>query len=304
MKIVLSLFLCMCLCLLTTNRGLSQSAKISNFERDIAPILQDKCLSCHQEGKAKNGFVVSDRDAVLGYLEPGSSATSSLWTDYLTQPSRAESKDSLVMPPDGPMNPSQLAMIKLWIDEGADWPVGVVLGPQVKRDPMPTSDFSFAGKAFRAIGYFHPAMVHFPIALFLVGGVCAFLSYFLGSRCQTTAFQCVAVAAVSSVITAVMGWSFAETQGYPAWDKMIATNATHEETNLFFHRWLGTLIAVLGIACVLVGLMARRYKSNGLSHAWRLGAIVLAALVAIVGHQGGELVYGDLLDKAMEQFRK
>ena len=179
MKIVLSLFLCMCLCLLTANRGLSQSAKISNFERDIAPILQDKCLSCHHEGKAKNGFVVSDRDAVLGYLEPGSSATSSLWTDYLTQPSRAESKDSLVMPPDGPMNPSQLAMIKLWIDEGADWPVGVVLGPQVKRDPMPTSDFSFAGKAFRAIGYFHPAMVHFPIALFLVGGVCAFLSYFL-----------------------------------------------------------------------------------------------------------------------------
>ena len=304
MKIVLRLFLCFCLCLLISDRGFGQSAKISNFERDIAPILQDKCVSCHEGEKARNGFVLSDRDAVLGYLEPGNSGSSTLWTDYLIQPSRAESADSLVMPPDGPMNPSQLAMLKLWIDEGADWPVGVTIGGQVKKEAKPTDDSSFAGKVFRAIGYFHPAMVHFPIALFLVGGLCAFLSYFLGPRCQTTAFQCVAVAAVSSVITAIMGWSFADTQGYPAWDKMIPANATHQETNLFFHRWLGTLTAVLGIACVLIGLMARRYKSNGLGHTWRFGAIVLAALVAIVGHQGGELVYGDLLDKAMEQFRK
>ncbi len=304
MKIVLSLFLCLCSCLLIAERGFSQSAKISNFERDIAPILQDKCVSCHEGEKARNGFVLSDRDALLGYLEPGNSGSSTLWTDYLTQPSRTELADSLVMPPDGPLNPSQLAMIKLWIDEGADWPVGVPLGGEVKKDAKSANDSSFAGKVFRAIGYLHPAMVHFPIALFLVGGLCAFLSYFLGPRCQTTAFQCVAVAAVSSVITAIMGWSFAETQGYAAWDKMISTNATHQETNLFFHRWLGTLTALLGIACVLIGLMARRYKSNGLGHTWRIGAIVLAALVAMVGHQGGELVYGDLLDKAMEQFRK
>ena len=299
-----SALLCLCMFLLSANYSFCQSDKISNFERDIAPILLDKCVSCHEGDKAKNGFVVSDRDALLGYLAPGNSAESSLWTDYLVQPSRAESKESLVMPPDGPLNPSQLAMVKLWIDEGADWPVGFLLTSKDEKEEKPAGNISFTTKAFKAIGYFHPAMVHFPIALFLVGGVCAFLSYFLGPRCQTTAFQCVAVAAVSCVITVIMGWSFADTRGYPAWDKMLATNATHDETNLFFHRWLGTLTAVVGIVCVVVGLMARRYKSNKLSHAWRIGAIVLAALVGLVGHQGGELVYGDIFDKALEQLRK
>ena len=286
------------------NDGFGQSAKITNFERDIAPILRDQCVSCHEGDKAKNGFVIADRETLIGYLEPGNSASSSLWTDYLTQPSRLESKESLVMPPDGPLNPSQLAIFKLWIDEGADWPEGVLLTSKEQKEEKPVGTAPLATKAFKALGYFHPAMVHFPIALFLVGGVCAFLSYFLGPRCQTTAFQCVAVAAVSSVVTAIMGWSFAETQGYPAWDKMLATNATHDETNLFFHRWLGTLTAVLGIVCVAIGLIARRNKSNKLSHTWRVGAMVLAALVGLVGHQGGELVYGDIFDKALEQLRK
>ena len=287
----------------------SDPATITDFDRDIAPLLRDKCVSCHEGEKAKNGFIVGDRDALMGFVEPGNAASSSLWTDYLHQPSRDQLADSLVMPPDGgPLNAAQLAIIKLWIDEGAIWPEGMFVGSQ-EKEPLTiqipgTISISMPMKLFRAIGYFHPAMVHFPIALFFVGGACAFLSYFLGPRCQTTAFQCVALAAATSILTVIMGWSFAQTKGYPAWYEMLAVDATHDQENLFYHRWIGTFTAVFGLGCVLLGLIARRYKSDNLNHAWRIGAILLAALVGIVGHQGGELVYGDIFDKAMEQLRK
>ncbi len=308
MKFNLSFLLVLCFFYSAAPRGYCQTEprKIIDFARDIAPVLRDKCVSCHQGEKAKNGFIIADRDALLGFVEPGDAASSSLWTDYLAQPSRDKVTDSLVMPPDGPLNASQLAIFKLWIDEGANWQIESLLMSSDKESPVPVtpSTPSIGTKVYRAIGYFHPAMVHFPIALFFVGGACAFLSYFLGPRCQTTAFQCIAVAALASVLTVVMGWSFADTQGYPAWDKPLASNATHDEENFFYHRWLGTFTAALGLICVVLGLLARRNKSNRLSHAWRIGAIALAALVGVVGHQGGELVYGDIFGKAIEQLRK
>ena len=306
MKFALSLFLFFCLALNLDRVGFCQSSKITDFARDIAPILLDKCVSCHEGEKAKNGFEISDRDAFLGFVDPGNAALSSLWIDYLIQPSKVQMKDSLVMPPDGPLSTSDLATFKLWIDEGAVWSTKTSLRSADKEGtPAQLGGTSnIAMNVYRAIGYFHPAMVHFPIALFFMGGACAVLSYFLGTRCQTTAFQCLVVAAVTSVITVVMGWSFAETQGYPVWNKMISNNATHDEANFFYHRWLGVSILIVSFVCVLLGLIARRYKSTRLNHAWRIGSIVLAAMVGLVGHQGGELHYGDIFDKAMQQLRK
>jgi len=147
-------------------------------------------------------------------------------------------------------------------------------------------------------------MVHFPIAFYFLSGACAALSYFLGPRCQALAFQSLVLGAITSIATVLMGWSFAETQGFSAWTQLLDANATHEQQNFFMHRWLGTLTAVLGIVCVLAGLIARRTKSSKFNHMWRVGAIALAGLVGLVGHQGGELVYGDIFEKALEQLRK
>jgi uncharacterized membrane protein len=289
-----------------TRADATKQNRIINFDNDIAPILRDKCLSCHQGDTAKNGFIVSDKDALLGFLEPGNAGSSSLWTDYLIQPPVSQVADSLVMPPEGPLSVSELAILKLWIDEGADWPGDSEIGirKEVPIQPALGQPVSLGVKIYRATGYFHPAMVHFPIALYLLGGGVAFLSYFLGPRCKTTAYQCLVVAALTSIVTVVMGWAFADVRGYSDWNKMLTSDATHAEVNFFFHRWLGTATAVLGMLAVVVGLLARRYKSNALGHVWRLGAMLLAILVGLVGHQGGELVYGDIFEKAVEQLYK
>lgn len=285
------------------NFGQCQSKKVTDFVQDIAPLIRDNCLSCHEGEKASNGFVISDRDALLAFVEPGNAASSSLWTDYLTQPSKELQPDSLVMPPNGPLNAPQLALLKVWIDEGADWPTGA----KIREDaPKATGNgvTAIGTRLYRAIGYFHPALVHFPIAFFLLGGGCAFLSYFLGAKCQSTSFQCLALAALTSIITVIMGWSFADSQGYPAWDQGLPADASHRDSNLFYHRWIGTITSIIGVVCVLLALLARRNKSARLNHVWRIGAMILAVLVSIVGHQGGELVYGEIFDKAIEQLFK
>ena len=301
MRIVLASLQFCILVLFLIDRAECQSSKVTDFVRDIVPLLRENCLPCHEGDKANNGFVISQRDAFLAFVELGNSAASSLWTDYLTQPSRDLQKDSLVMPPSGPLKAAQLALLKVWIDEGADWPVDSF----VKKNGIASVGMASIGtRIYRAIGYFHPAMVHFPIALFLVGGVCAFLSYFLGPKCQSTAFLCVAIAAATCIVTVVMGWSFAETQGYPAWNERLPLDASHRDFNLYSHRWLGTFTAIVGFACVMTALVARRNKSVRLGHAWRILAMLLAVMVSIVGHQGGELVYGEVFDKAIEQLFK
>lgn len=286
----------------------ANAPKLIDFARDVAPILSVRCEKCHRGDAAKGGFVVGDRDALLGYVTPRASKDSSLWTDYLIQPSKTVQEDSLVMPPDGPMPPDELAVLKVWMDEGAEWPVDIkISNSELESNPqtlLTPSESPFWIRIYRAIGYLHPAVVHFPIALFIVAGFCAFLSYFLGSRCQAMAFHALWVAMLTSVFAAVMGWSFAELQGHPAWDKPLGPNPTHNEMNLFNHRWLGTGLVAIGCVVVFLSLLAARKQSSGLNHFWRVGAMVLAVLVSIVGHQGGELVYGEIFDKAMEQFQK
>ncbi len=282
------------------------SENVVDFAKDILPLLKSECQSCHQGDNAKAGFLVLDRDSTLGYIEPGDAESSSLWTDYLRQPSKDVDPESLVMPPDGPLSADKLALLKLWIDEGAHWSELDNTGedaeaPAVRDGGAPLSQ---GEKVYRAMGYFHPAVVHFPIALLIVAGMCAFLSYFLGSRCESMAFHLLWIGATSSIIAVAMGWSFAEQRGYPDWNQFPGPDASAEEISLFYHGWLGCLLVVLGMLTVMIGLLAGRNKASKLRHVWKVATMLLALLVSVVGHHGGELVYGNLIGKAIEQLRK
>jgi len=281
--------------------------RIVDFERDIVPIFEDRCATCHQGDKAKGGFVVGDREAVLGYLEPGDTSSSSLWTDYLTATPMAQDPKSLVMPPSGPLPPSELAILRLWIDEGAVWPEGyllanvkVALEPSEGADKL-DSDNIFE-RAFGAIGYFHPAVIHFPIALLVFGGAAAGLSFFTGSRAQSIAFHCLLWGTIAAVLSATMGWSFATEKGFPRWDIIPDSDALADVQLLFRHRWMGVTVAVLSVVTLCIALVSKKLPTSSFRHVWKIGMLVLALLVSITGHQGGELVYGDILAKAVTRF--
>jgi mono/diheme cytochrome c family protein len=91
-----------------------------DFVRDVQPILNTYCLSCHGPAKQKGGLRLDRRESALetGNILPGKAASSSLF-----QRAAGLGPDK-PMPPSGPrLSPRQLALVKTWIDQGANWPL-------------------------------------------------------------------------------------------------------------------------------------------------------------------------------------
>jgi hypothetical protein len=95
-----------------------------DYFREIKPLLEARCYSCHQGSKAQGGLRLnelasalqggeSDGPAVVPH-KPGSSA--------LLHRVRSSEADQ-AMPPDGDrLTPKEIAMLETWIEHGANWP--------------------------------------------------------------------------------------------------------------------------------------------------------------------------------------
>jgi ankyrin repeat protein len=100
-----------------------QPAKI-DFVRDVQPILKQNCYSCHGTKQQKNGLRLDRRkDAMRGgtirVIGPGNAAGSRLYQRLIG------SDFGIQMPPTGALPDAQVAILKQWIDEGAEWPDAV-----------------------------------------------------------------------------------------------------------------------------------------------------------------------------------
>lgn len=93
------------------------------FARDILPIFERSCLSCHGVEKRRSGFRLDQRSSALKGGElgvailPGRSAESQLIRMV------AGLEPSLEMPPKGDrLTPEEIGQLRRWIDDGAQWP--------------------------------------------------------------------------------------------------------------------------------------------------------------------------------------
>src|SRR5436189_3309234 len=92
-----------------------------DFGRDVQPIFRDHCYSCHGPDQQMNGFRLDRRaDALRGggqtNIGPGNADGSRLYHRLV------DTKFGAQMPPTGPLSSDQIATIKAWIDQGAEWP--------------------------------------------------------------------------------------------------------------------------------------------------------------------------------------
>src|SRR5262249_35608649 len=93
-----------------------------DFARDVQPIFAKHCISCHGPKKSRSGLRPDRKaDAMKGgdsgrVIVPGKSGDS-LLVHLVT------GKDDSFMPPDPPrLAPAQVATLRAWIDQGANWP--------------------------------------------------------------------------------------------------------------------------------------------------------------------------------------
>lgn len=117
-----------------------------SYSKDVLPILQANCFSCHQGSKRMGGYSLGDFDAMLRGGEsgsraivPGRSSESQLIREIVPVNGRAD------MPKKArPLSNSEIDIIKRWIDAGAindsqSAGPGNATGPRGGREGSPTS---------------------------------------------------------------------------------------------------------------------------------------------------------------------
>lgn len=114
------------------------AAEKVDFARDIRPILSNSCFKCHGPAVQKAKLRLDDRDVAIdkGAIAPGKHADSELIKRVLMP----DSEDGR-MPPVGVaerLTPDQVAKLKAWIDQGADYPPHWAFVPP-KRPQVPGS---------------------------------------------------------------------------------------------------------------------------------------------------------------------
>ncbi|HEV7279723.1 MAG TPA: DUF1549 domain-containing protein [Pirellulaceae bacterium] len=119
---------CLALALVAAPTTFADEPEKVDFEKQIYPLFARSCHSCHDAKKKTSGYRLDSRVAALGEGEigrpivPGNAAESPL-VAYI-----AGDEPGLEMPPEGaPLSGEEIALIRRWIDEGAEWPdhVGV-----------------------------------------------------------------------------------------------------------------------------------------------------------------------------------
>jgi hypothetical protein len=94
-----------------------------DFSRDIRPIFNQNCTSCHGGVRQKNGVSFIFRDEALGIGKSGRRTIVPGDPDASELIARVSSKDPDVrMPYHAPgLSPEQIALLRRWIKEGARW---------------------------------------------------------------------------------------------------------------------------------------------------------------------------------------
>jgi hypothetical protein len=134
-----------------------------SFTNDIAPILVQKCMACHDDKKAKGGFQLQSFAGLMKggkskepALIPGEAEKSKLYRLLI-----ASDEDDRMPQKDDPLPTEQIALIRRWISEGAKFDGGdtnanlATFGTAIAATEPP-AEYSFgvpiAGLAFSADG--------------------------------------------------------------------------------------------------------------------------------------------------------
>jgi WD40 repeat protein len=104
-----------------------------SYDKDIEPIFYKRCVTCHSGAVKESRFDLSSYDLMIKGGKRGSSIIPGKGDSSLLYKSIARTHKPF-MPPRGegdPVTPEELALVKLWIDQGAKAPSGQRARPKI-----------------------------------------------------------------------------------------------------------------------------------------------------------------------------
>lgn len=120
-----------------------------DFEKEILPIFRGSCLACHNTTKAKGGLNLETPQLITKGGDSGPSSVAGKSAESLLFKAAAHFDPELIMPPKAnkanaaDLTPDQLALVKLWIEQGAKGEVRAA-APINWLEKPPTLDPIFA----------------------------------------------------------------------------------------------------------------------------------------------------------------
>ena len=123
----------------TTLQLSAQPPATVDYSRDVQPVLRANCYGCHGPALQNGNFRVDRRRDVMpnrvgangARIVPGNAATSRMFARI------SGTSAGLRMPPSGPLTAEQIATIRNWIEQGADWPDALAGDtPSPPQDPQ------------------------------------------------------------------------------------------------------------------------------------------------------------------------
>ncbi len=106
------------------------------FVKDIQPIFEFNCVACHRDGEEDGGFNMTTREQAM---KSGDNGPNLIPFDaegsYVHESMTLDADDDSLMPPakkGGPLSKEEIDLVRLWIEQGAEWPEGITLSPKKK----------------------------------------------------------------------------------------------------------------------------------------------------------------------------
>src|ERR1051326_9060900 len=106
----------------------AQTAKKVSFANDVAPILSQNCAQCHATANPSGNLDLSKREGTLRggqhgpAVVPGDAAASHLYR-------HVAGEEQPRMPLGGKLSDEEIAVLKAWIQSGADWDSAITITP-------------------------------------------------------------------------------------------------------------------------------------------------------------------------------
>ncbi len=100
-----------------------------DFATQVQPLLETKCVECHNPTKTKGKLLMDTAEGLMKGGENGSTvvAGNAEKSELFKRITLHKGDDDLMPPKSDPLPAEQVALLKQWIAEGANWPKGVVL---------------------------------------------------------------------------------------------------------------------------------------------------------------------------------
>lgn len=262
--------------------SVARGAVDPEIEAVVQQCFTRSCTACHgpqvPKPKAQFGYVtdLARIAANPDLIVPGHPEQSTLY-----QLITATDPDNLMPPPrsdEQPFSPAEVMAVKTWILQLASAPAATPAPV-----PRPTPEAAPVKKGFDAritFGHLHPLVIHFPIALLLVGALVEVIAIIRRKSSWETVRWFLLLGAGGSLFAVATGLVDAGVEGY-------------SDFAVSFHRNIGITVASCATVSAVCYTIAQRTGNRRLLWIARLLLFAAAGLVAVSGHSGGELVYGE-----------